>query len=88
MDREKTIELGNQVYNITPFNINSQLRMLEEFLLKKKGKERNKINLFIGTISQFPVRIVLNFYLAAIEYYIAKYNVFKLSSNNRIILLY
>lgn len=87
MDREKTIELGNQVYNITPFNINSQLRMLEEFLLKK-GKERNKINLFIGTISQFPVRIVLNFYLVAIEYYIAKYNVFKLSSNNRIILLY
>lgn len=87
MDREKTIELGNQVYNITPFNINSQLRMLEEFLLEK-GKERNKINLFIGTISQFPVQIVLNFYLAVIEYYIAKYNVFKLSSNNRIILLY
>ena len=87
MDREKTVELGNQVYNITPFNINSQLRMLEEFLLEK-GKERNKINLFIGTISQFPVQIVLSFYLAAIEYYIAKYNVFKLSSNNRIILLY
>lgn len=87
MDREKTIELGNQVYNIIPFNINSQLRMLEEFLLEK-GKERNKINLFIGTISQFPVHIVLNFYLTAIEYYIAKYNVFKLSSNNRIILLY
>lgn len=87
MDREKTIELGNQVYNIIPFNINSQLRMLEEFLLEK-GKERNKINLFIGTISQFPVQIVLNFYLATIEYYIAKYNVFKLSSNNRIILLY
>lgn len=87
MDREKTIELGNQVYNITPFNINSQLRMLEEFLLEK-GKERNKINLFIGTISQFPVQIVLNFYLTAIEYYIAKYIVFKLSSNNRIILLY
>lgn len=35
MDREKTIELGNQVYNIIPFNINSQLRMLEEFLLEK-----------------------------------------------------
>lgn len=87
MDREKTIELGNQVYNIIPFNINSQLRMLEEFLLEK-GKERNKINLFIGTISRFPVQIVLNFYLTAIEYYIAKYNVFKLSSNNRIILLY
>ena len=87
MDREKTVELGNQVYNITPFNINSQLRMLEEFLLEK-GKERNKINLFIGTISQFPVQIVLIFYFDAIEYYIAKYNVFKLSSNNRIILLY
>ena len=87
MDREKIIELGNQVYNITPFNINSQLRMLEGFLLEK-GKERNKINLFIGTISQFPVRIVLNFYLAVIEYYITKYNVFKLSSNNRIILFY
>lgn len=87
MDREKTIELGNQVYNITPFNINSQLRMLEEFLLER-GKERNKINLFIGTISQFPVWTVLNFYLAAIKYYIVKYNIFKLSSNNRIILLY
>lgn len=87
MDREKTVELGNQVYNITPFNINSQLRMLEEFLLEK-GKERNKINLFIGIISHFPVQIVLNFYLVAIEYYITKYNVFKLSSNNRIILLY
>lgn len=48
MDREKTIELGNQVYNIT------QLRMLEGFLLEK-GKKRNKINLFTGTISQFPV---------------------------------
>ena len=60
---------------------------LAEFLLEK-GKERNKINLFIGIISQFPVQIVLNFYLAAIEYYIVKYNVFKLSSNNRIILLY
>lgn len=35
MDREKTIELSNQVYNITPFNINSQLRMLEGFLLEK-----------------------------------------------------
>lgn len=87
MDREKTIELGNQVYNIIPFNINSQLRMLEEFLLEK-GKERNKINLFIRIISQFPVHIALNFYLAVIEYYIAKYDVFKLSSNNRIILLY
>jgi hypothetical protein len=42
MDREKTIELGNQVYNITQFNINSQLRMLEGLLLEK-GKERNKI---------------------------------------------
>lgn len=42
--------------------------MLEGFLLEK-GKERNKINLFIGTISQFPVRIVLNFYLAAIQNY-------------------
>ena len=40
--------------------------MLGGFLLEK-GKERNKINLFIGTISQFPVWIVLNFYLAAIK---------------------
>ena len=30
MDREKTVELGNQVYGITPFNINSQLQMLED----------------------------------------------------------
>ena len=40
MDREKTVELGNQVYGITLFNINSQLQMLEEFLLEKgKGKK-------------------------------------------------
>lgn len=37
MDREKTIEPGNQVYNITPFNINSQLRMLEGFLLESSN---------------------------------------------------
>ena len=24
MDREKTVELGNQVYGITPFDMNSQ----------------------------------------------------------------
>ena len=52
MDREKTIELGNQVYNITPFNINSQLRMLEEFLLKKK-KVRKEIKL-IYSLEQYP----------------------------------
>ena len=62
--------------------------MDREKTIELGNKERNKINLFIGTISQFPVRIVLNFYLAAIGYYITKYNVFKLSSNNRIILLY
>ena len=40
MDREKTVELGNQVYGIIPFNMNSQLQMLEEFLLEKgKGKK-------------------------------------------------
>lgn len=40
MDREKTVELGNQVYGITPFDMNSQLHMLEEFLLEKgKGKK-------------------------------------------------
>lgn len=52
MDREKTIELGNQVYNITPFNINGQLRMLEEFLLKKK-KVRKEIKL-IYSLEQYP----------------------------------
>lgn len=46
MDREKTIELGNQVYNITPFNINSQLRRLEEFLLKKKSSNNRIILLY------------------------------------------
>ena len=54
MDREKTIELGNQIYGITLFNINSQLQMLKEFLLEK-GKERSKIDLFIKTLSQLPI---------------------------------
>lgn len=35
MDREKTVELGNQIYGIKPFNINSQLQMMEEFLLER-----------------------------------------------------
>lgn len=87
MDREKTVELGNQVYSITSLDTNSQLQMLEEFLLEK-GKERNKIDLFIKTLSRLPIYITLNFYLAAIEYYIIKYNVFKLSNNNRVILVY
>ena len=87
MDREKTIELGNQIYGITLFNMNSQLQMLEEFLLEK-GKERSKIDLFIKTLPQLPIQITLNFYLTAIDYYITKYNVFRLSNNNKIILIY
>ena len=87
MDREKTVELGNQVYGITPFNINSQLQMLEEFLLEK-GKERSKINLFIKTLSQLPIQLTLNYYVTAINYYIIKFNVFKLSINNKVILIY
>ena len=87
MDREKTVELGNQVYGITPFDMNSQLQMLEEFLLEK-GKERNKIDLFIKTLSQLPIQLTLNYYVTAIEYYIIKYNVFRLSNNNKVILIY
>ena len=87
MDREKTVELGNQVYGITPFNINSQLQMLEEFLLEK-GKERNRIALFIKTLSQLPIQLTLDFYVTAINYYIIKFNVFRLSINNKVILIY
>lgn len=87
MDREKTVELGNQIYGITPFNINNQLQMLEGFLLEK-GKEKSKIDLFIKTLPQLPILVTLNFYLTAIEYYITKYNVFKLSNNNKTILMY
>lgn len=87
MDREKTIELSNQIYGITSFNINSQLQMLEEFLLEK-GKEKSKIDLFIKTLSQLPIQITLDFYLTAIKYYITKYNVFRLSNNDKTILMY
>ena len=87
MDREKTVELGNQVYGITSLDTNSQLQMLEEFLLEK-GKERSKIDLFIKTLSQLPIQTTFNFYLTAIEYYIIKYNVFRLSNNNKVILIY
>lgn len=87
MDREKTVELGNQVYSITSLDTNSQLQMLEEFLLEK-GKERSKIDLFIKTLSQLPIQLTLNYYVTAIEYYIIKYNVFRLSNNNRVILVY
>ena len=64
MGREKTIELGNQVYGVTPFDMNSQLQMLEEFLLEK-GKEKSKIDLFIKTLSQLPIQTTLYFYLIA-----------------------
>ena len=87
MDREKTVELGNQVYGITPFNINSQLQMLEEFLLEK-GKERSKIDSFIKTLSQLPIQLTLSYYVTAISYYIIKFNVFELSINNKVILIY
>ena len=87
MDREKTVELGNQVYGITPFDMNSQLQMLEEFLLEK-GKERNRIALFIKTLSQLPIQLTLSYYVTAIDYYITKYNVFRLSNNNKVILIY
>ena len=60
MDREKTVELGNQVYGVTPFDMNSQLQMLEEFLLEK-GKEKSKIDLFIKTLSQLPIQLTLSY---------------------------
>ena len=87
MDREKTVELGNQVYGITSFDMNSQLQMLEEFLLEK-GKERSKIDSFIKTLSQLPIQLTLSYYVTAIDYYITKYNVFRLSNNNKVILIY
>ena len=87
MDREKIVELGNQVYGITPFDMNSQLQMLEEFLLEK-GKERSKIDSFIKTLSQLPIQLTLSYYVTAINYYIIKFNVFKLSINNKVILIY
>ena len=87
MDREKTVELGNQVYGITPFDMNGQLQMLEEFLLEK-GKERSKIDSFIKTLSQLPIQLTLSYYVTAINYYITKFNVFKLSINNKVILIY
>lgn len=87
MDREKTVELGNQVYGITPFDMNSQLQMLKEFLLEK-GKERSKIDSFIKTLSQLPIQLTLSYYVTAISYYIIKFNVFELSINNKVILIY
>ena len=87
MDREKTVELGNQVYGVTPFDMNSQLQMLEEFLLEK-GKEKSKINLFIKTLSQLPIQLTFSYYVTAINYYITKFNVFKLSINYKVILIY
>ena len=87
MDREKTVELGNQVYGVTPFDMNSQLQMLEEFLLEK-GKEKSRINSFIKTLSQLPIQLTLSYYVTAINYYITKFNVFKLSINNKVILIY
>ena len=87
MDREKTVELGNQVYGVTPFDMNSQLQMLEEFLLEK-GKEKSNIDLFIKTLSQSPIHVIFNCIVTAINYYITKFNVFKLSINNKVILIY
>ena len=87
MDREKTVELGNQVYGITPFDMKSQLQMLEEFLLER-GKEKSKIDLFIKTLPQSPMYIILNCIVITINYYITKFNVFKLSINNKVILIY
>ena len=87
MDREKTVKLGNQVYGITPFDMNSQLQMLEEFLLER-GKEKSNIDLFIKTLPQLPMSIILNCIATAINYYITKFNVFKLSINNKVILIY
>lgn len=87
MDREKTVELGNQIYGFAPFNINSQLQMMREFLLEK-GKESNKIDLFIEALSKLPIQLTLNYYIVAIEYYFTKYNISRLINNSKTILIY
>ena len=46
------------------------------------------IDLLIKILSHIPIRVSINYYVTAIEYYIAKYNVYKLSKGNKIILIY
>ena len=88
MDREKTVELGNQIYGITPFDMNSQLQMFKKSSYWKRGKKKSNIDLFIKTLPQLPMSIILNCTVTAINYYITKFNVFKLSINNKVILIY
>lgn len=87
MDKERTIKLSKQLYGLAPCNLNDLLQLLDDFLIEK-GKERNKINLFIKTIMMVPFEMSKNYYLTAINYYITKYNIYFISKNNKVISIY
>lgn len=87
MDKQQIIELSNQVYGITPLNINSQLLLVKEYLLEK-DIDTNKINAFLNILLTLPIEISFKIYTTVVDYYIAKYSIYKLIYKDNVILIY
>lgn len=87
MDKERTIKLSKQLYGLEPCNLNDLLQLLDNFLIEK-GKERNKVNLFIKAVMMLPFEISKNYYLTALNYYITKYDIYFINKTNKVISIY
>lgn len=84
MDRDFIIKVAKQVFGLEVINLNDMSNMLYEFLVEKQ-KNRDKIDLFIKTITKIPTHYVLDYYMVALEYYMIKYNVYTISKTSTVL---
>lgn len=87
MNREETIEVSKQLYGITAYNTSNLMQLMNDFLLEK-GKEKDKIDLFVRGISSIPLQITLDYYSTALKYFIDKYTIYTLIHKDKVILIY
>ena len=78
MDRDFIVKVARQLYGLDTINMSDITLLLREFLTEK-GKDKDKIDLFIKTIVRVPLNFTLEYYLTALEYYRCKFGVVTLN---------
>lgn len=79
MDRDFVIKVARQLYGLDKVNLDDIKCLLREYLTEK-GKDKDKIDLFIRTIGSIPLNFTTEYYLIALEYYRCKHNIITLST--------
>lgn len=79
MDRDFIIKVARQLYGLDRIILDDIKYLLREYLTEK-GKDKDKIDLFIRTVGSIPLNFAMECYLITLEYYRCKYNIITLST--------